>query len=207
MVCGLVVGGRGGKGGGPALEIDVGRSLLSLSFSRTSSSSSLVDSPPAQGTSVFCAPDVMATTKRLSSNDEAGGAARVGKRHLCVFVVFGAPAARLHHGSIVTSTPSTRRQLDGVTVGVSHPSAPSPRRLPGRRRSRGRRAATARRPPSPGTLSSATTPRAASIHSARRTPRRRARRRRARRASPAFRVARSPLSASRRWRDTRALPP
>ena len=46
--------------------------------------------------------------------------------------------------------------------------------------------ATARRPPSPGTPSSATRPRAASIRSARRSPRRRARRRRARRASPAW---------------------
>ena len=27
-------------------------------------------------------------------------------------------ATRLHHGSIMTSTPSTRRQLDGVAVGA-----------------------------------------------------------------------------------------
>ena len=99
MVCGFTEGGRGGKGGGPALDTDEGRSLRSLSFSRTSSNSSLVDSP-RQGTSVFCAPDVMATTKRLSNNDDAGGAARVGKRHLCVFVVFARTRGRLHHGSI-----------------------------------------------------------------------------------------------------------
>ena len=31
-------------------------------------------------------------------------------------------AARLRHGSIMASTPSTRRRLDGVPLGVSHRS-------------------------------------------------------------------------------------
>ena len=36
-------------------------------------------------------------------------------------------ATRLHHGSTMTSTPSTRRRLDGVAVGVSHRSIRSAR--------------------------------------------------------------------------------
>ena len=109
MVCGFVVGGRGGKGGGPALEMDVGRSLRSLSFSRTSSNSSLVDSPPAQGTSVFCAPDVIANDEAPSSNDEAGGARASGSA-TCVFLWSRAPAAS---PPWVTSTPSTRAWSTG----------------------------------------------------------------------------------------------
>jgi hypothetical protein len=36
-------------------------------------------------------------------------------------------ATRLHHGSLMASTPSTRCQLDGVAVGVSHRSIRSAR--------------------------------------------------------------------------------
>jgi SpoVK/Ycf46/Vps4 family AAA+-type ATPase len=36
-------------------------------------------------------------------------------------------ATRLHHGSIMTSTPSTRRLLDGVPLGLSHRSIQSAR--------------------------------------------------------------------------------
>ena len=41
-------------------------------------------------------------------------------------------ATRLHHGSIMTSTPPTRRRLDGMAVWVLHPSIQSsrPRRAP-----------------------------------------------------------------------------
>ena len=55
-----------------------------------------------------------------------------GKEGVECFILYAAcinqiVATRLHHGSIITSTPSTRRRLDGVPLGVSHRSTRSAR--------------------------------------------------------------------------------